>query len=69
MILGTVKYNSGDGAFGPMGYKYQELDQDAIKKALEKTPNCLLKTKPHVNGRDDSICQLDKYHVKDVTVK
>ncbi|MDE4976072.1 acetoacetate decarboxylase family protein, partial [Francisella tularensis subsp. holarctica] len=40
-----------------------------IKKALEKTPNFLLKTKPHVNGRDVSICQLVKYHVKDVTEK
>ncbi|MDE4965717.1 acetoacetate decarboxylase family protein, partial [Francisella tularensis] len=47
-LIGTVKYNSVDVAFGTMGYKYQELYKDAIKKALEKTPNFLLKTIPHV---------------------
>ncbi|MDE5030192.1 acetoacetate decarboxylase family protein, partial [Francisella tularensis subsp. holarctica] len=63
-LLGTVNYNRVDVAFGTMVYKYQELDKDAIKKALEKTPNFLLNTIPHVNGRDVSICQLVKYHVK-----
>ncbi|MDE5007145.1 acetoacetate decarboxylase family protein, partial [Francisella tularensis subsp. holarctica] len=67
-LLGTLIYNCVDVAFGTMGYKYQVLDKDAIKKALEKTPNLLLKTIPHVNGRDVSICQLVKYHVKVVTV-
>ncbi|MDE4965887.1 acetoacetate decarboxylase family protein, partial [Francisella tularensis] len=68
-LLVTVKYNSVDVAFGTMGYKYQELDKDSIKKALEKTPNFLLKTIPHVNCRDVIICQIVKYHVKFVTVK
>ncbi|MFV9972568.1 MAG: acetoacetate decarboxylase family protein [Francisella endosymbiont of Hyalomma asiaticum] len=68
-LLGTVKYNIVDVAFGTMEYKYQELDKQAIKKALEETPNFLLKTIPHVNSKDVSICQLVKYHIKDITVK
>ena len=68
-FLGTVKYNSIQVAFGTMGYKYQELDKEQVKKSLVETPNYLLKTIPHVNGRDVSICQLVKYGLKDVTVK
>ena len=68
-LLGTVKYNSVQIAYGTMGYKYQELDLSTVKKSLEETPNYLLKVIPHVNGRDTSICQLVKYHVTDVTVK
>ncbi len=68
-LLGTVKYNSVQIAFGTMGYKYQELDKDTIEKSLVDTPNYLLKVIPNVNGRDTDICQLVKYHVKDVTVK
>ena len=68
-LLGTVKYNSVDVAFGTMEYKYQELDKQAIKKALEETPNFLLKTIPHVNSKDVSICQLVKYHIKDIQLK
>ncbi|AJC49062.1 acetoacetate decarboxylase [Allofrancisella guangzhouensis] len=68
-LLGSVKYNSVQVAFGTMGYKYNELDKEQIRKSLEETPNFLLKTIPHVNGRDVSICQLVRYHLKDVTVK
>ena len=68
-LLGTVKYNSVQIAFGTMGYKYQELDKIEVQKSLLETPNYLLKTIPHVNGHDVSICQLVKYGLKDVTVK
>ncbi|MFV9924783.1 MAG: acetoacetate decarboxylase family protein [Francisella endosymbiont of Hyalomma scupense] len=64
-LLGTVKYNSVDVAFGTMEYKYQELDKQAIKKALEETPNFLLKT-IHVNSKDVSICQLVKYTISKI---
>ncbi|MFV9931079.1 MAG: acetoacetate decarboxylase family protein [Francisella endosymbiont of Hyalomma asiaticum] len=64
-LLSTVKYNSVDVTLGTMEYKYQELDKQAIKKALEETPNFLLKTIiPHVNSKD-----VIKYHIKDITVK
>lgn len=33
-LLGIVKYNSVNVTFGTMEYKYQELDRQAIKKAL-----------------------------------
>lgn len=33
-LLGIVKYNSVNVTFGTMEYKYQELDKQAIKKAL-----------------------------------
>ncbi|MCL4121988.1 UNVERIFIED_CONTAM: hypothetical protein GTU68_007914 [Idotea baltica] len=68
-LLGTIRYGSVDVAFGTMGYKYQEVDKAVVKKSLEETPNFLLKTIPHVNGKDVSICQLVKYHAKDVTIK
>ena len=68
-LLGTVKYNSVQIAYGTMGYKYKELDKEEVRKSLVETPNYLLKVIPHVNGKDTSICRLVKYHLKDVTVK
>lgn len=67
-VLGTLKYNSAAVAVGSMGFKYVSLDSSEVQKNLEATPNFLLKIIPHANGHEASLCQLIRYHLKDVTV-
>lgn len=67
-VVGTLKYNSLPVAIGTMGFKYKSLDKQQMQQGLEATPNFLLKIIPHANGKDMSVCQLVKYHLKDVTV-
>ncbi len=67
-VVGTLKYNSLPVAIGTMGFKYKSLDKQQMQQNLEATPNFLLKIIPHANGKDMSVCQLVKYHLKDVTV-
>ncbi len=68
-LLGKLRYNSVDVAIGTMGYKYTNLDQEKLLKAILKEPNYLLKIIPNCNGKDIDICQLNRYFVKDVTLK
>ncbi|HRG62698.1 MAG TPA: acetoacetate decarboxylase [Burkholderiales bacterium] len=67
-LLGTLKYNSTIVAAGSMGYKYQTLDSEAIRKNLEETPIFMLKIIPHVNLKEAAICQLTKCFIADVKV-
>ncbi len=67
-VLGRLKYNSVDIAIGTMGFKYESLDIAATQRSFTETPNFLLKIIPHANGRDKSVCQLIKYHLKDVLI-
>lgn len=67
-MVGSLKYNSVDIAIGSMGFKYNPLDREKIKKEFETKPNFLLKIIPHANGRDTSLCQLVRYYMKDVTI-
>ena len=68
-MVGSLKYNSVDIAIGTMGFKYNELNHDSIKKQFKNKPNFLLKIIPHANGQDTSLCQLVRYYFKDVTIK
>lgn len=68
-LLGVLKYNSMPVAVGTMGYKYHQLDAQALQRSMENTPNYLLKIIPHVNGKDKSVCQLVRYFLKDMNVK
>ena len=67
-LVGKLKYNSLPIAVGTMGYKYQDLDNLAMKKSMEEAPAFLLKIIPHANAKEASICQLVRYFTKDVTI-
>jgi acetoacetate decarboxylase len=67
-LVGQLRYNSTQVAVGTMGYKYKELDTAVLQKAMEETPNFLLKIIPHANGKEASVCQLVKYFLKDMKV-
>lgn len=64
-LVGTLDYGSIRVATGTMGYKHWTLDAAAVGKALEETPNYLLKIIPHVDGRP-RICELVRYHMENV---
>jgi acetoacetate decarboxylase len=67
-LLGTLKYNSVMVAQGTMGFKYTELDKQAVQKTMSESPIFLLKIIPHVNAKAASICQLVRCYVSDVHV-
>ncbi|MDD5711824.1 MAG: acetoacetate decarboxylase [Smithellaceae bacterium] len=67
-LVGRLKYGSVDVAIGTMGFKYEPVDKQAIKKALEEVPNYLLKIIPNPDG-STAIRQLVQYNLEDVTVK
>ncbi|HQM44493.1 MAG TPA: acetoacetate decarboxylase [Smithellaceae bacterium] len=67
-LVGRLKYGSVDVAIGTMGFKYQPVDTQSIKKSLEEAPNYLLKIIPHPDG-STAIRQLVQYNLQDVTVK
>lgn len=66
-LLGTLDYGSVRIATATMGYKYKTLDQDIIKKTLQK-PVFLLKSIPDVNGKA-AICQLTRTYLEEITIK
>lgn len=67
-LVGTLDYGSIRVATGTMGYKHWILDAAAVGKALEETPNYLLKIIPHVDG-SPRICELVRYHMENVRMQ
>ncbi|MFH0966636.1 MAG: acetoacetate decarboxylase, partial [Methanobacteriota archaeon] len=67
-LVGRLYYGELEVARGTMGYKWQALPTDDIKKYLEDTPNYLIKIIPDVDG-SPKIHQLVRYHLGNVTVK
>ena len=50
-----------------MGYKYETLDHNTVRTALQ-VPNYLLKIIPHVDGAP-RICELVEYYLEDIVIK
>jgi acetoacetate decarboxylase len=65
-LVGTLDYGPVRVATGTMGYKHRELDNAAVKIALQE-PNYLLKIIPHVDGKP-RICELVEYRLEDIDV-
>lgn len=66
-LVGELVYETTSIALATMGYKYETLNADEIKKSM-LIPNYLLKIIPHVDG-SARICELVEYYLEDVTVK
>ncbi|MCL5260744.1 MAG: acetoacetate decarboxylase [Gammaproteobacteria bacterium] len=66
-LVGTLDYGKVRIATATMGYKFNTINKDKIKKALGE-PGYLLKTIPHVDGTP-AICQLVKYRMTNISVK
>jgi len=66
-LVGTLDYNGVRVATATMGYKYNALDTEQVRRSLE-APGYLLKVMPHVDG-SARICELVKYRVTDLVVK
>jgi len=67
-LVGTLDIGKTRVATATMGYKYEELDQAEIKRAMESSSNFLLKVIPHVDG-SVRICELVKYPLTDIVMK
>ena len=66
-LLGTLDYGKERVATGTMGYKFNELDKETVRKSLGGA-GYLVKSIPDVDGTP-AICQLVRYYMTDVTVK
>ncbi|KTD31300.1 MULTISPECIES: acetoacetate decarboxylase [Legionella] len=66
-LVGILDYGSCRVATATMGFKYQQLDPEAIKKSM-MTPSYLLKIIPHVDGTT-RICELVEYQLENVEIK
>lgn len=66
-LIGRLDYESCEVALATMGYKYNIMDINEVKKSL-LVPNYLLKIIPHVDG-SPRICELVEYHLEDVMIK
>jgi acetoacetate decarboxylase len=66
-LVCTLHFGSVLCATATMGYKHAELDLEPIRKGLSR-PNFMIKIIPHVDCTP-RICELVRYHAKDVTVK
>lgn len=66
--IGILKYGELEVARATMAYKWQQLDNEPVRKAVDTTPNFLLKVIPDVDG-SPKICQLVQYPLTDVTIK
>jgi acetoacetate decarboxylase len=67
VIVGKLHYGTSLCALATMGYKHRILDTAPIAAALA-APNYLVKIIPHVDGTP-RICELVRYHLRDITVK
>ena len=67
VIVGKLHYGSVLCATMAMGFKHRALDPSGIIASLKK-PNYLIKIIPHVDG-SLRICELVRYHLKEITVK
>lgn len=66
-LIGRLAYESCEVASATMGYKYNTLDMNEVKKSL-LVPNYLLKIIPDVDG-SPRICELVEYNLEDVIIK
>lgn len=66
-LVGKLDYDESQVALGTMGYKYQELDHQAVLKSLQ-VPNYLLKILPDVDGAL-RVCELVEYTLENITLK
>jgi acetoacetate decarboxylase len=66
--IGILKYGELEVARATMAYKWKQLDNEPLQKAVAMTPNFLLKIIPDVDGTT-KICQLVKYYLTNVTVR
>ncbi len=66
-LVGTLDYGSVRVATGTMGYKHRILDPTVVQTALA-APGFLLKIIPDVDC-GPRICELVRYHLRDITVK
>jgi acetoacetate decarboxylase len=67
VIVGKLHYGSVLCATMTMGFKHRALDPSGLITSLQK-PNFLIKIIPHVDG-SLRICELVRYHLKEITVK
>lgn len=66
-LVGILNYGSINVATATMGYKYHEVDKEAVLAAVKK-PVFLLKNIPDVDGKP-LLNQLTRTYLKDITVK
>ncbi|KTD32854.1 acetoacetate decarboxylase [Legionella nautarum] len=66
-LVGILDYGCCRVATATMGFKYEKLDGEAVKKAMSG-PNYLLKIIPHVDGTT-RICELVEYHLENLVIK
>jgi acetoacetate decarboxylase len=66
-LVGTLDFGPSRVATGTMGFKHKELASQAVMPGLEQ-PGFLLKIIPHVDGAP-RICELVRYHHRDVVLK
>ena len=66
--IGVLKYGELEVARATMAYKWKQLENEPVRKAVDTTPNFLLKVIPDVDG-SPKICQLVQYPLTDVTIK
>jgi acetoacetate decarboxylase len=66
--IGVLKYGELEVARATMAYKWKRLENEPVRKAVDTTPNFLLKVIPDVDG-SAKICQLVEYPLTDVTIK
>jgi acetoacetate decarboxylase len=65
--IGVLKYGELEVARATMAYKWKQLDNEPLRKAVDTTPNFLLKIIPDVDG-SPKICELVQYPLTDVTI-
>jgi acetoacetate decarboxylase len=66
-LVGTLDVGSVRVVTATMGYKWTELERDAMMASLT-APNFLLKIVPHVDGTA-RVCELVRYFMQDITFK
>lgn len=66
-LVGKLNYEDIEVAVATMGYKYETLNTEEIRKSL-LAPSYLLKIIPHVDGTP-RICELVEYYLENLVVK
>lgn len=66
-LIGLLDFGDCRVATATMGFKYECLDKEAVKKSMQ-TPSYLLKIIPHVDGTL-RICELVEYQLENLVVK
>ncbi|MDQ0510427.1 acetoacetate decarboxylase [Ancylobacter amanitiformis] len=66
-LVGKLHYGSVLVTSATMGYKFAELDKEALHKSL-LAPNWMLKIIPHVDG-SPRVLELVEYYLEDLVVK